>query len=170
MTSDSGTNVKHPLSRALTNRPKGPMRAPARALGWFSIGLGIAQLLMPRTVARAAGAPDVAILTRLCGLREVAVGIGLLTSVDPAPGLWGRVAGDALDMAAVAGGLVTARAPARSLASLAALGGLAYVDYQTACAAVPKRTVTGTAYDYSARSGFPKPPAEMRGAALSGPN
>jgi hypothetical protein len=167
MSTDHDQNYKHPLSRVLMSRPKGPMRAPARALGWFSIGLGIAQLLMPRTLARAAGAPDVALLTRLCGVRDVGVGIGLLTSEDPTPWLWGRVAGDALDMAAVAGGLVTAGAPARTLASLAALGGIAYVDYSTACATIPKsRPVEGTVYDYSTRSGFPKPASEMRGAAL----
>ena len=32
------------------------------------------------------------------GLREVVAGVGILTTADPAPWLWARVAGDALDL------------------------------------------------------------------------
>src|SRR5678816_797739 len=85
----------HPMSRALPNRPLGPMRSPARALGWFSIGLGLAELAMPRRLARIAGAPNLPTMTRIFGLREIGTGIGILTSKDPSPWLWGRVAGDA---------------------------------------------------------------------------
>ena len=35
-------SITHPMSRVLSTRPKGPMRSPARVLGWFSIGLGLA--------------------------------------------------------------------------------------------------------------------------------
>ena len=38
-------------------------------------------------------------LTRGFGAREVGVGIGLLTASRLAPWMWGRVAGDALDLA-----------------------------------------------------------------------
>ena len=58
-------------------------------------------------MARVAGAPNLPMLTRACGLREIGTGIGILTSKDPSPWLWARVAGDALDIAAVGGGLVT---------------------------------------------------------------
>ena len=64
---------------------------------------------MPRAVARAAGVPNLPRLTRAYGLREIGTGIGILTSKDPSPWLWGRVAGDALDVATVGAGLVTAR-------------------------------------------------------------
>ena len=101
------TSTSHPLSRVLPNRPLGPMRSPARALGWFSIGLGLAELAMPRRLARIAGAPNLPTLTRGFGLREIGTGIGILTSKDPSPWLWGRVAGDALDVATVGAGLVT---------------------------------------------------------------
>jgi hypothetical protein len=161
-------STKHPLSRALAKTPEGPMRAPARALGWFSIGLGVAELVMPRALARAAGMPNVPTLTRLYGLREIGVGIGLLASKDPAPWLWARVAGDALDMATVGAGLVTAGKPVRTLATLATLGSIAYIDMQTAQGAKPKAEVLGSSpYDYSSRSGFPKPVSEMRGVAAN---
>ena len=44
----SNHSTLHPLSRVLPTRPFGPMRSPARALGWFSIGLGLAELTMPQ--------------------------------------------------------------------------------------------------------------------------
>ena len=113
------TSTSHPLSRVLPNRPLGPMRSPARALGWFSIGLGLAELAMPRRMARVAGAPNLPTLTRAFGLREIGTGIGILTSKDPSPWLWGRVAGDALDVATVGAGLVTRGRPLRTLTSVA---------------------------------------------------
>ena len=147
----------HPMSRALPSRPLGPMRSPARALGWFSIGLGLAELAMPNLPR----------LTRAYGLREIGTGIGILTSKDPSPWLWGRVAGDALDIATVGAGLVSQRRPARTLASIAMLLGIAYLDMKVAEAAPPTQKVARRALrDYSARSGFPKSAAEMRGVAL----
>ena len=41
----------------------------ARALGWFSIALGIGQLVAPRVIARMAGVEARAGVTRLYGLR-----------------------------------------------------------------------------------------------------
>ena len=161
------TSTLHPLSRMLPSKPEGPMRSPARVLGWFSIGLGLAQLLMPSKVARAAAMPDVPLLARLCGLREIGVGVGLLNSRDPTPWLWGRVAGDALDGAMIGTGLITARRPFRTLTSLATVCGIGYIDMQCAMAAAPRESrPAGRTFDYSKRSGFKKPAAEMRGAAL----
>lgn len=157
----------HPLSRILPTKPYGPMRSPARALGWFSIGLGLAELAMPRSLARMAGAPNAPTLTRVFGLREVGTGIGILTSKDPSPWLWGRVVGDALDVATVGAGLVTRGRPLRTLTSLAMLLGIAYVDMKVAEQAAPARKLANrSSRDYRGRSGFPRPAAEMRGIAL----
>jgi hypothetical protein len=160
------TSTLHPLSRVLPTTPKGPMRAPARALGWFSVALGLAELALPRRLARIAGVPNVPTLTRAYGIREIGTGIGILTSKDPTPWLWGRVVGDALDVATAGAGLLVARRPARTLVSLALLLGVAYVDMQVAAAAPPdrKRSKQPT-HDYSNRSGFPKPAEQMRGIA-----
>lgn len=71
----------------------------ATALGWFSIGLGLAEVLAPKGVARLIGVGnDHPVLFRLLGLREIASGVGILTQQRPAGWLWSRVAGDALDL------------------------------------------------------------------------
>jgi hypothetical protein len=159
-------SFQHPLSRVMPSRPRGPMRVPARALGWFSIALGLAELAMPRRMAHVAGAPNLPLLTRACGVREIGTGIGILTSANPAPWLWGRVAGDALDIAAVGAGLVTAGRPMRTLTSLAFLAGVAWLDMKVAEAAPPERKEARRALrDYSGRSGFPRPAEAMRGIA-----
>jgi hypothetical protein len=162
----SNQDFRHPLSRVLPTRPEGPMRVPARALGWFSIALGLAELTMPRKLARAAGAPVLPALTRVHGLREIGTGIGLLTSKDPTPWMWGRVAGDAIDMATVGAGLISRRRPVRTLTTLAVLVGVAWLDMKVAEAATPRRKrAGGVLRDYSDRSGFPRPAEAMRGIA-----
>src|SRR5690242_9286505 len=50
----------------------------ARFLGWFSIGLGVAEVVAPRTVARLVGTRNNSGLIRCYGLREIASGVGIL--------------------------------------------------------------------------------------------
>ena len=73
----------------------------ARGLGWFSIGLGLAELLAPRGVAKVAGIRGGnTALIRLFGLREIASGIAIFAGGRrPAGPVWSRVVGDALDLA-----------------------------------------------------------------------
>lgn len=72
----------------------------ARGLGWFSIGLGLAELLAPRGVAKVAGLRGNTGLIRLFGLREIASGIAIFTGGRrPTGAVWSRVVGDALDLA-----------------------------------------------------------------------
>ncbi len=70
----------------------------ARGLGWFSIGLGLAELLAPRKVARLIGVRPHPTLMRLVGLREIASGIGILSRNRPATWLQARVVGDIMDL------------------------------------------------------------------------
>jgi uncharacterized membrane protein len=81
-------------------RDIGPERV-ARALGWFSIGLGLAQLLAPRAVARLWGGDGRhSGLIRFYGARELTSGMLILgQGKRPAIGVWSRVAGDAMDLA-----------------------------------------------------------------------
>ncbi|HEY8608521.1 MAG TPA: SRPBCC family protein [Noviherbaspirillum sp.] len=74
----------------------------ANALGWFSIGLGLAQVLAPSRVSRAIGVADNPALMRAVGVRELTAGVGILTQRRPANWLWSRVAGDMMDLAMLA--------------------------------------------------------------------
>ncbi|MDT5293941.1 MAG: hypothetical protein QOJ76_821 [Acidobacteriota bacterium] len=74
----------------------------AHGLGWFSIGLGLAELLAPRGIAKISGVRGNTGLIRLFGLREIASGIGIFAQGRrPAAAVWSRVVGDALDLAAL---------------------------------------------------------------------
>jgi hypothetical protein len=85
--------------------PTPPPRPSPKGLGWFSIALGAAELLAARRLARAVGMDDYAALIRAYGVREIATGAAILYQRDPTPWIWGRVAGDALDLATLAVGL-----------------------------------------------------------------
>jgi hypothetical protein len=71
----------------------------AIGLGWFSIGLGLAELIAPKKLGRFLGLEDHSGLIRFFGLRELAAGVGILTQKRQGPWVWARVAGDALDLA-----------------------------------------------------------------------
>lgn len=142
-----------------------PARQSARRLGWFSLGLGIAELCMPVPIARALGLPaSSSVLLRLCGLREIATGAGLLLSDKPEPWIKARLVGDALDLTALG---ITAHCGDKPLnAALAAAGvaGVTAADMACAKGLAAEHRLT-TVYDYSDRSGFPKPASQMRGVA-----
>ena len=72
------------------------------ALGWFSVGIGLAELLMPRTIARTAGLYGQSRTLRAFGLRELASGAGILLRPHKPGWLWSRVAGDAMDLGLLA--------------------------------------------------------------------
>jgi uncharacterized membrane protein len=74
----------------------------AKGLGWFSIGLGVAEVAIPGPISWLVGVREHRTLLRAYGLRETAAGIGILTQRRPAGWLWARVAGDALDLATLA--------------------------------------------------------------------
>src|SRR5687767_14822479 len=73
----------------------------ANGLGWFSIGLGLAQILSPGGVARMIGVDDDAKnrrLMRAIGMREIATGVGILSRPRPAGWVRARVGGDMMDL------------------------------------------------------------------------
>jgi len=136
----------------------------AKGLGWFSIGLGLAELLLPRQTARATGLQGRERVLQAYGAREIATGLGLLLAARPVRFLWGRVAGDALDLATLATAAATDTGRARRSAQLAigVVAGVAVVDWLSARAL---SATPATWRDYSDRSGLPRPASEMRGAA-----
>jgi len=112
-------------------RRSGPEQL-ARNVGWLSIGLGVAQVLAPRTMARLTGVPIPRTLMVLCGLRELACGIGILTQPRPLPWVNARVAGDALDLAGLAAALALSGNPRRVALATAAVAGVTALDVYTA--------------------------------------
>ncbi|HET6423143.1 MAG TPA: hypothetical protein VFG20_05630 [Planctomycetaceae bacterium] len=81
--------------------PYAPGIETARFLGWFSIGLGLVELVAPEVLGDAIGVRRRGLL-QMHGLREIACGVGLLSSRRPTTWLWARVAGDAVDLATLA--------------------------------------------------------------------
>jgi hypothetical protein len=102
----------------------------ARGLGWFSIGLGLTEVVAGRSLGRALGMEDRTWLLRGFGLREIASGVGILSRDSPTLGVWSRVAGDALDLAAL-GSAYTSDNPERDNVALAigAVAGITALDY-----------------------------------------
>jgi len=103
-------------------------RQLARALGWFSVGLGLAELLAPRRVGKASGLANHRTLLRLYGARELAAGVGILTQKNTAPWLWARVAGDALDLATLGIALTSDEQRGRVAFATAAVAGVTALD------------------------------------------
>jgi hypothetical protein len=139
-------------------------RTAARALGWLSIAIGAAQVLAPGRIARATGAPERTRVMRGIGLREIATGVALLNSQQPANWMWARVAGDLLDAALLARASRNDRSGA-TRAALVAVGALAVADL--ALARRLGRAAPSARVDYRGRSGFPSPIDQMRGLARS---
>src|SRR5690606_30239207 len=72
---------------------------------WFSLGLGVAELVAADDIADWLGMSDKAEIVRIFGAREVATGLAILAQDDP-PGharwMRARVVGDVLDLATLA--------------------------------------------------------------------
>jgi hypothetical protein len=149
------------------SRSSSSMMALARGLGWFSIGLGLAEMLAARMLTKQMGMQGKESLLRFYGAREMVAGVGILMSDNPAPWIWARVGGDALDLATLATGLDEHNPRKGNVAiALAAVAGVTALD------CISARALTGAAdgkgrpvRDYSDRRGMPRPPEEMRGAA-----
>lgn len=92
-------------SRSRKDRLRAASPSPkrvARGLGWFSVGLGLAQIVAPGALARLIGVDDgkqTRRVMRAVGLREIASGVALIAQPKAARWLWARVGGDVMDLA-----------------------------------------------------------------------
>jgi hypothetical protein len=137
----------------------------AKGLGYFSVVLGLADLVAARAVCRAADLEGHEGLVRVCGGRELATGVAILRSHDATPWVWGRVAGDAIDIATVAAGAKHLKST-KTLALLAVLAAVTGVDLFCAVRLAGEKGRRATARtDYHDRSGFPRGIEKARGAA-----
>ncbi len=140
------TQIKNTAPQALTVSTKRELKGGrfmtgkrlARALGWFSVGLGIAEVAAPRRLGKLIGAPGHEWLIRAMGLPKIAAGIGLLTArddLDPlSKWMWARVGGDAFDLALLGGalnanvGLFGGKRRKRTLAAIGAVAPVVAAD------------------------------------------
>lgn len=103
----------------------------SRGLAVFSLTLGFAELLAPRSVARLVGLQDeeeYETLIRLLGAREIASGLGLMQG-RPEIFLWSRVAGDAIDLSLLGAAMQSDRHDRRRLTiAAAAVAGVTALD------------------------------------------
>jgi hypothetical protein len=145
--------------------------ALAQGLGWFSLALGAVELFGGKSVARWLGMEQHETLIRAYGVREIVTGVGILSSEDPTPWIWGRVAGDALDLATLGKGLTDRHAERDRVAmAIGAVAGVTVLDVicangLTGQAQQPRQGQRQVRWDYSDRSGLPRPVEQMRGAA-----
>ncbi len=132
------------------------VRRISLGLGIFSIALGVAEIAATRRIARALGNDHRAGRTtlRVFGAREMLAGAGLLAAPAHSTLVWNRVAGDAMDLAAL--GLAARNAPRhRGLwGAIAFVAGATIVDALVARAldkttgnAFPARRVAHPVYD-----------------------
>ncbi|HEY0411530.1 MAG TPA: hypothetical protein VGD66_00115 [Allosphingosinicella sp.] len=161
----------NPAATLDTSRPDRSLTTSdrvARGLGWFSIALGLTELVAPGKLARALGLEGRERLLQAYGGREIGAGMWALSDT-PAPAIWSRVAGDLVDLATLAAGLRGAEDEQRRNAwiALAAVVGITAVDLLTAASLSTENTGRrgDTGRDYSDRSGFPRGAQGARGVA-----
>jgi uncharacterized membrane protein len=127
-----------PARRATDIRQEGTQESAerrARGLGWFSLGLGLAQIGAPRTVARLIGLSDddeTRSTMFAIGLREVTSGIGILSRPRSTEWVWSRVGGDLMDLALLGRALQSYKTDrSRVAAATAAVLGVTVLDFMT---------------------------------------
>lgn len=102
----------------------------ARGLGFFSIGLGLTEVVAGDALGRWLGMEDKTWLLKAFGIREIATGVGVLADHKPIAGMWGRVVGDAIDLVAL-GSAYHDENPNRQNVAIAigVVGGITMLDY-----------------------------------------
>lgn len=74
----------------------------AQTLGYTSLALGAAEIAAPGFLSRQMGLENRPKLLGALGAREMAAGVAILSQENKTPGVWSRVAGDAMDLALLA--------------------------------------------------------------------
>ncbi len=149
------------------NTPAGKL---SHQLAYFSIALGALELFAAPRLTGMLGMRGKEDLVRAYGVREIVKGVGILSSPNPTPWLWGRVAGDALDLATLAAAYPNNPKQTNVALAMANVAAVAMLDVM--CAQQLGATYTRQrmpARNYSDRSGFPMGIEAARGAAKDAP-
>lgn len=104
----------------------------ANGLGWFSIGLGLAEIATPNLVAKLIGVTNnqkTRKVLRFYGARELAAGVGILSQDNPSGWLWARVAGDVVDVSSLCKAMTeNGNDRGKGIATAAAIVGVTLAD------------------------------------------
>jgi hypothetical protein len=142
-----------------------PVDKVGRALGWFSFGLGLAELIAPKAITRMLGAEGHETLVRAYGVREIGAGV-LCLSTNNDVGAWNRAAGDVLDLATLAAAYRNDNPKKRNVGlAMAFVTGCLIADFATGQSIRNLHRRKGPVRDFSDRSGFPKGIRYSRGKA-----
>ena len=146
-----------------------PADSLGRALGWFSMGLGLTELLAPKVLTRWLGVEGNEGLVRAYGAREIASGV-LCLSVNNDYGAFSRVGGDILDLASLAAAYRDDNPKKANVGlAIAAVAGITIIDAIAGQSIRSLHSRKGEPVrDYSDRSGFPKGIGYSRGKASQG--
>lgn len=98
------------------------LKTAGYTLAGLSFALGAVELIAGKRLAREMGVPEYSRWVRAFGVRELLTGAALLARPTASASAWGRVAGDLVDLAALAAALRTPGARRRQL-----WGGVAFV-------------------------------------------
>lgn len=140
----------------------------AMGLGAFSVAFGAFELAAPGRLARWLGLRSHKPLLRGYGGRAFATGVGILSARRQSRWfVWGRVAGDAADIATLLVGLRSSKRKVNLMIALGSVSAVTALDLVCALqlnqnAKQPKQPVR----DYSERSGFPRGISASFGIAL----
>ncbi|MFG2052982.1 SRPBCC family protein [Micromonospora sp. NPDC048930] len=136
----------------------------ARVLGWFSLGLGVTALAAGSPLSRLCGVDDsrtARTVLRAAGARELGHAAALLVPRRAGLGVWTRVAGDALDLAATGRAWRNRRGDRRRRLAytMTALAGITAVDLYASVRATRNRRPTDAGHAYGSVT-VNRPPAE----------
>ena len=129
-------------------------RRIVRRLGWLSLGAGLPALSAPGAGARLMGLREddtTRALVFAVGLRETACGVSMLAWPRFAGWVWMRVAGDAMDLAALGWALASGASTRRNrtVATTAATAGIAALDLWSALGASRRAASRRHPYEYA---------------------
>jgi uncharacterized membrane protein len=139
----------------------------ARSLGGLSFALGVASIAASRAVCRLAGVDDSMMapaVVRVAGVRELGHAAGLLGTRRPEGWVWTRVAGDAMDLTALAmamRGRRDERRRRRTVLATVAVAGITAADVLTAIRATRFMRARERAMRFKAAVTVNRPPDEV---------
>ncbi len=102
----------------------------SKLLGLASIAIGITEIAAPQQLENYMGisnGENTGIL-RVLGVREILTGVDILAHPNSKPGIWGRVAGDAVDIALLAIAAKKSKNPTGMKTIFTAVAGITALD------------------------------------------